>query len=381
MTEADAFLIPIEQILLSVVLLIFFSLVVMFVSARMRAPKFLSLMLLYWHFLFSIVYFFYIRTYGGDAFGYYSEGIAGFELGLGGEFVRGVVYILHNLGFGFFPMYLFFGFWGYVGAYLILVSLFRVGVYSRYLRVAVIVLIFLPSMHFWSSAVGKDAVSFCALGFVMFSCVARKNRYLIFSLGVGLMLLVRPHMAAILMASGFIGYVYSSQITLPLKIILSGMMALAGMSAAPFFLDQAGVGADAGLSEFSEYVEMRQTKNLQGDTSIDIANMSLPGRLFSYIFRPSLIDGGGVFSLISALDNTMILCVFTFLLFQFRDMRGSLVGWNIVLFAYFVMAWIILANTTANLGISARQKWMFVPCLYFFLVFINSRRFLRTVDA
>lgn len=375
MMPSEAFSISFDQILLSILLVAMFSFFVFTLCRGFKVPFFFPLMLLYWHIIFSAVYFFYVSANGGDAYGYYERGLGGIEYGLGGEFIRALVFVLDTLGFSFFSMFLAFGFVGYLGLFLIFTSFLKLGLRSKKMYWVVVALMFMPTMHFWSSAVGKDVFSFFALGLIIYSCVSRKYRYLFFSSAVLFMLLVRPHMAAIIMASGFIGYVVSSQVALPLKLSLSTIMLVAGISLVPFFFGQAGLDNDAELSDVSQYVEMRQTKNLQGTTSIDIANMSVPGRLFSYLFRPSLLDGGGVVSIVTALDNAIILIVFLSLLIRFREFFFSVTGWNIMLLAYFFIAWVVLANTTANLGISVRQKWMIVPCLYFFMVYIHSRRF------
>jgi hypothetical protein len=44
------------------------------------------------------------------------------------------------------------------------------------------------------------------------------------------------------------------------------------------------------------------------------------------------------------------------------------------LLAYSVTAWVMLALTTANLGISVRQKWMFAPMLIFLFLSVAGRR-------
>ena len=38
------------------------------------------------------------------------------------------------------------------------------------------------------------------------------------------------------------------------------------------------------------------------------------------------------------------------------------------MWVYAGLAWLVLAMTTANLGIAVRQKWMFAPMLIFLLI-------------
>ena len=44
------------------------------------------------------------------------------------------------------------------------------------------------------------------------------------------------------------------------------------------------------------------------------------------------------------------------------------------MWVYALMAWGILAMTTANLGIALRQKWMFAPMLIFLFISVIGRK-------
>lgn len=365
----------IEQLLFVVVVFLGLSFVALYVSLKLSVSRFISLALLLWHFVFTLAYLFYVNNYGGDALGYFEDGGAGWQIGLGGEFVRSAVYAFRLLGMGVVPIFLIFGFVGYMGVLFLLASIMRREKdFGKYGKFFLIILFFMPSFHFWGAAIGKDAFSLCAISLVVYSCCTKQYRYVFFLFGVFLMLLVRPHMAAIMLASGFVGYIFSSALSLPVKSVIGSVFFVAGVSVMPFFFEQAGMEADAGLSDVSQYVEMRQTKNLQGGSSIDISNMSVPGRLFAYLFRPSFLDGGSLFSLISSLDNLIVFFVFIFISWRFIKLVKMVDGWEVVLVFYFVVGWVILANTTANLGISMRQKWMLLPCLYYFFFLVLSRQ-------
>jgi amino acid transporter len=41
---------------------------------------------------------------------------------------------------------------------------------------------------------------------------------------------------------------------------------------------------------------------------------------------------------------------------------------RLFLWVYSLLAWIVLAMTTANMGIALRQKWMFLPMIIFLIL-------------
>ncbi|MGC8121871.1 hypothetical protein ACP2AU_15435, partial [Marinobacter sp. VGCF2001] len=108
---------------------------------------------------------------------------------------------------------------------------------------------------------------------------------------------------------------------------------------------------------------------------VDIASMSLPVQLFTYLFRPLFFEARSVFALAAAIDNLILLGLFVF--GGIALLRGKKTGLGenrVFMWAYALCAWLILAMTSANLGIAVRQKWMFVPMLIFLLVSVLGRR-------
>lgn len=73
--------------------------------------------------------------------------------------------------------------------------------------------------------------------------------------------------------------------------------------------------------------------------------------------------------LAAAIDNLILLGLFVFGGIPTLLGRRSVFGENrIFMWAYSLSAWLILAMTTANLGIALRQRWMFAPMLIFLLI-------------
>ena len=131
-----------------------------------------------------------------------------------------------------------------------------------------------------------------------------------------------------------------------------------------FGLSYAGLGDASELSDINDYFEARQGHNLDGGSSVDIAGMSVPLRLFTYVFRPLLFEANGILGLVVSIENLALLLLVLVAFFRKKGTRSNLSRFTVMFYFIFIMiSWFVLANTTANLGIAIRQKSMFLPML------------------
>jgi len=329
--------------------------------------------------MFSLVYLAYVINFGGDATMYFRSSLSG-DLGFafGTLGVRYVVsFLSQGLGLSFLGCSLFFQIFGFIGLLAFDAALREVTWdKSRNIRLLASLIVFLPSVSFWSSGLGKDALSFCAMGLALWAALSLKNRWWLLVGAMLIMLLVRPHMAGML-GLGLAGsFVFQRGIPLPQRVVLGGVAIVAAAYLVPLGLNYAGVGEDAGAQDVMQYIEGRQGHNLKGGGAVDISSMSPPVQMFTYLFRPTVIEARNLFSLAAALDNTILLFLFVaggWALIR-KPLPAHLVAHNrMFLWIYSLGAWLILAMTTANLGIALRQKWMFAPTLIFLLISVIGR--------
>lgn len=344
-----------------------------------RASSSRALSLYLWHTLFSLIYLTYVSNFGGDAIMYFRSSFfddLGFSFGTQG--VRFFTsFLSQGLGFSFLGCSLVFQIFGYVGLLAFDGALREVTWdKSRNIRLLASLIVFLPSISFWSSGLGKDSLSFCAMGLALWAALSLKNRWWLLVVTMLLMLLVRPHMAGML-GLGLAGsFVFQRGIPLPQRVVLGSIAIAAAAYLVPLGLNYAGVGEDAGAEDVMQYIEGRQGHNLKGAGAVDISSMSLPVQMFTYLFRPTLIEARNLFFLAAAVDNTILL--FLFIVGGWALIRKSLpvhlaAHNRMFLWIYSLVAWLILAMTTANLGIALRQKWMFAPMLIFLLISVIGR--------
>lgn len=343
-----------------------------------RASLQRSLVLYFWHTFFCLVYALYVIKYGGDALGYYRYSFSpDLSLALGTLGVRYLTsFLSQGFGLSFFGCSLVFQFFGFVGLLAVDASLREVTKYkSRRVRFLATLFVFLPSASFWSAGLGKDALSFFAVGLALWAALNTTRRWCLFVISISVMLLVRPHMAALLGIGLVASLSFRRNISLGQRVWLGGIAVVATAMLLPVALNYAGLGSDPSANQVMSYIDSRQESNLGGGSSVNIANMILPVQMFTYLFRPLPIEAKNLFSMVASLENLILMYIF---------IKGILEIWRglkrkkktsydrVFLWAYGGASWVILSMTTANLGIAARQKWMFLPMLI--LLFLSSMK-------
>jgi hypothetical protein len=229
--------------------------------------------------------------------------------------------------------------------------------------------IFLPSMHFWTASISKDSLMMLASGFMIWFSMNPNRRVPLAIVGLILMLLMRPHMALVFLVSFLLANILTGRLSPGKKIAVSIASTAVIIVLLPLLLQRFDIGSNIG--QLSSYIEDRQISGASiGGSSIDLQSMSLPAQLFSFVFRPTLLDGGGILGLMAGLENLLMLIATSAIVVQARSLIGgaSLLPGRATLICYGVIGWWLLASTTYNLGLASRQKWMIVPVLVIILI-------------
>ncbi len=342
-----------------------------------------------WHTFFAIFYGWYTINFGGDAVQYYLDAYYGeyndVPFGIGTVGVTYLVGFLHvYLNLNFFGVCLVFNLFGTIGLLGFDGCLTKLAQYKTpFFKLLLSLIIFLPSISFWSAGIGKDSISFMAIGLCLYASMNVSKHFSMLVWSILIMLFVRPHIAAIMFFSFAVAYLFSNKVSTKARAIGLSAMALTSLILAPFVYNYIGFEA-FDLETMQEYVEVRQGYNANDATGVNLSDMNFAQQLTSYLFRPSLFEAlsMGIFGLVAAFDNTLLIFFFIAggfnLLFRPR-LRKLNYSKNFFsssfLITHSLVTWTILAITTANVGIALRQKWMFVPMLMiFFLIFIGEKR-------
>ena len=90
----------------------------------------------------------------------------------------------------------------------------------------------MPSVSFWTSGIGKDALSFLSAGIFLWATMKLGRRQLFAILAILIMLPVRPHIAALMVLSAATGTLFVSELRASVRF---GVAALATAGAFFFF--------------------------------------------------------------------------------------------------------------------------------------------------
>ncbi|MBB5514557.1 hypothetical protein FHS89_000555 [Rubricella aquisinus] len=182
-----------------------------------------------------------------------------------------------------------------------------------------------------------------------------------------IMLLVRPHMALMFLIALGVGNILTGRMSLIAKIGFTFLSVLLVAFLLPALMDLFNIGSD--LNDIAQYIESRQ-EIIEGGSSIILSEMVWPARLFAFLFRPLIFEGGNAIALVAGIENTILVTFMLLILLKARkgfrhdpDLPGKM-----VLLSYAVISWWLLGNVTYNLGLAARQKWMVLPFVVVVLI-------------
>lgn len=359
--------------LISTFIVFIIGLMVCFLLKRSFNLPILRVVFLYiWHSVFCVLYAYYVVKHGGDAISYYTRALEGnIAFSLGTSAVRYIVFVLVEFfQLPFLSLFFIFNILGSIGLLAFDASLRTITKEkSQILRLFSGLIVFLPSISFWSSAIGKDAISFMAIGLALWASLDLKHRTYLMAFSILSMLLVRPHMASLMLVALFFSIIFEANLSFIKRFLMVVVGGLATLTITFLAIDYIGLGGSLSIESVIEYFDKRQGFNMDGGGGVNISEMSLPVQLFTYLFRPLPFEAHNLFVFAASVENVILLLIFIAgIIGIIRQKSNIAINNRFFLWIYCGLSWGILSVTTANLGISARQKWMFVPMLIFLLV-------------
>ncbi|WP_419765617.1 MAG: hypothetical protein ACNI28_03620 [Arcobacter sp.] len=289
----------------------------------------------------------------------------------GTQFIEYLVYIFYNfLNLSWFGQFMFFHLFGFLGILLFYSSIVQT-IKDQLIKKIALVIIFFPSIHFWSVAIGKEPFSMMSIGLTLYSIIDLKNRYLLLIFGIFTMFMIRPHIAGIMIISFVLYFIITININSIMKILIFFIGICIAVLIGNIFLNYMGLG----VSDVKEYILLKGTFNQHGDGAVDITQMTYLEQLFTYAFRPVFYDVKNILGFFVSFENLFFLVLFILFLYEFFRIRLNYSeSYFIYIFIYTIVIWSLLAMTTANLGISLRQKWMFFPFFLFLILNYLDKR-------
>jgi hypothetical protein len=269
---------------------------------------------------------------------------------------------LHATYFDCFMVFQAFGFWGIM---ILMKTLDEIQwrlqseptVFSRYV-------LFLPTLHYWTAYVGKDSLLLLAVALCTWSVLNPPKRRLAFFVALLLMMLVRAHIAILIVASLAFAAAFHRGLSFGRRsvLLIGSIGALAVLGAAV----QTYVRVDvADPDSITSFLESRTAMPLSAQGNTNLNGASFLVRLLSLLFRPMFFDAHKAFGIVASLENCVWLFMIAYLTVRYRTVLDLYRKVFFIRFAVTltVVLILLLAMVNYNVGLGLRQRTMALPPL------------------
>ena len=328
-------------------------------------------------------------VYGGstDSLGYHKAGrdiAAGLWRGdlrfplppLGTEAVElatGLVYaVIGPTLLGGFLVFGWLALWGQWCCY----RAFRIAVPDGSHHAFAVAVLFLPSLLYWPSSVGKESVMMLAIGLVSLGfarwCTGATGGVPPLLVGLVLATFVRPHVAALLMSGLFVGLLVRRPsrrtITSPLAHV-GGLLlgaALVGViaSSAAGFLGVEKVSISGVRDTLESTAERTSTGGSQFDAHPVTSIGDFPGAVVSVLFRPWPWEAHNALALLAGVESLLLLGLVALAWRRILSLPGRLLHEPYLAYVVvFLVLFVIAFSTFGNFGLLARERVQVLPFL------------------
>lgn len=346
----------------------------------------LSVALLFAHLAACLFYYNYTLSHISDSYTYYYDpfGYWNKPWGLGTTLVTQLTHLLrYGLGATYFDCFLVFQVFSMAGIAILARTFDEIeacaGVAERRGYWAVL---FLPSLHFWTVAIGKDAPLLLGISLCLWAMLSFRKRFLYFCIAMLLMVLFRAHIALMAIISLAAAAFFGASISLGRKLAVVGV-AVAGLILVLGPV-QHTISADVTSASSVEDFLTRQSDlgaSVGGTTSIGQIGFVL--RLFSLLFRPLFFDAVGVLGLLASAENALVVLAFLYMLTHARNVALLARRVEFIRFSIFFAAIVLLSLALVyyNVGLGLRQRVMAYPMIFSLLVALWSLRRRQKLEA
>ena len=225
------------------------------------------------------------------------------------------IYILNYwpsniLGLSYFTGTMIYSFLGFMGiTYFYLICIKFIPYNSKFRRYNLFPLIFfMPMLHFWSCAVGKDTLSFYCVALFAYGIIKPLGRmhYIVFALLLSYF--IRPHITLFLVIAFGIAFVSGSKISNFQRSFFIFILLGIAIYILPQVLNFSKID-NASFDSFDKFSK-NHFELLRGNnvgSSVDISSYPLPFKIFTFLYRPLLFDINGLPSFIASIENILLL--------------------------------------------------------------------------
>ncbi len=234
-------------------------------------------------------------------------------------------------------------------------------------------LVFFPSLWFWPSSLGKDALILLATGLFVYGYTAKGNRigWIAFLSGLGLASFIRPHVAGVMVVAVAIAHWLSPAKRWNSAHFVQGILIMLLLA---FVLRQgfSNMGIEEGdFGEFKDYLDTVSDRTTEGGSAIGTPSGlgAVPLAFVNILFRPFPWEAG---SILAAAASAEMIFFWSTVFVRRRRVIKLLRSWRsnrlLRLVVPLTLLYVLmLGMAIGNLGIIARQRIHVMPLLIIWL--------------
>ena len=340
-----------------------------------------------YHLIFGYAYYSSVIAQGGsDSLKYWSEAkkitsqqaLLSLVENKGTQVMYALNYIPSGiLGLDFLTgtiVYSFIGFIGLIFFYKIAIELipFNYKFKNIFLFPAIL---FLPNLHFWSVAVGKDTLLFFCVGAFSYALMKWKTRVPLLIFSMLLAYIVRPHIVLFLILSYSLAFLLNNKIGKFQRILLFVAMAAVGVVILPSVMEYAKI-EELSVDSYEQFSDNKVSVLSRAHTgsSVDVSNYPLPLKIFTFLYRPTFIDIKSFPALLAAFEN-LILLILSIMVLRRKPIKTFNEAPFIIkgLMFFLAIGTFAFSMSLGNLGIMLRMRNMFLPGMLIFICYSYSK--------
>lgn len=329
------------------------------------------------HLVFGAYFCFFVQ---GDASGYWRQAkfltYEGFIYSLtenqGTYFMLALNYYPSNiLGLSYFAGTMIYSVIGFIGlTYFYVIAVDLVPNNPKFKEYYLFpMLFFLPNLHFWSCAVGKDTLLFFCIALSIYGLLEPFKRIPIIILGLGLAYFIRPHITLFVFLGFGMAYFSGPNISVIKRVLFFGIMIGIAFTILPSVMKFAKI-EEASLESFYKFSENKAAllSRASSSTALDTSSYPFPLKVFTFLYRPFFFDINGFPSLLASIEN-LILLVLSISVLRNKPLRSFRSAPFVIqgLVYFLIIGTLAFSQSLGNVGIMIRMRNMFLPGLIIFI--------------
>ncbi len=235
-------------------------------------------------------------------------------------------------------------------------------------------LFFLPNLHYWTATLGKEPLVFLAIAYIFNFIADFKAKRTSTIIAFVVLLLIRPHIAILLLFSILMVVLFQKKYSLKNRIIFL-ISSLSIFSILFYMVFQLALIRHWNWSRiiYSNDYSILSFRNSRA--YVPMLDYSIWYKLFSFNFRPLFFDAPTLWALLASFENAFVLLfhvLFIWLLIV-NYKKNQFSDWMKIVFLFTLVTSLVYVQRYANLGIFMRTKIMYQPFMLLIIVHLMQQ--------